>query len=332
MQKSITLCQEQAKGVISDFPQWVCKVLSEELWSFELWDIFEKVIGSSTYGSSTMGGPVWILDFRLKTLKKLFPEHPWIVFINQYDTENSERLASGIGNCFSFWAYLFVKKQGLCNVLVAVDNLYKRESVTFYSLISFNRMLSSVLQQGEVEGAPMTMVYDILMSRNSKIKGDDYIWGAYFGHLPESFPNRWSKKNNASWLLLKQDGKDYCRLPYPCPQLISIKENANYAYSPKHFVYQFAKNYAQSVQGWENYLPMVIYDCMELVSMGYVAEDFPECQYPMIQYPPENKDSFELGMSSRMRKPFLDVQIPMISNPEQWHKEFSPKEYWQLIK
>ena len=38
-----------------------------------LWQMFRMVVTTSSYVTSEFGGPVWLMDFSLANLKKLFP-------------------------------------------------------------------------------------------------------------------------------------------------------------------------------------------------------------------------------------------------------------------
>ncbi len=309
-------------------------------------EVFMAVIGSSTWGSSKGGGPVWIMDFRLENLKKLCPQNWWVEALEEQVlvTKNDGLPLLDTYRCIHDLAKKFILGQQLCNVLVVTDYINtSNPDMTFFSLFSYCKKISEILH-GRESKIPLRQISDILRAQSPKIIGDDFVWyvslsSSYQGgtSVRYGFPD-WSRARKCISGSVKTDNNEYvdvCVMPYPVPSHGYVTYDDRLG--PRIFKVDDSKwlnTMVYNVKDWEIWIPNVIYDTMELASMKYWES---KGQYPLMHY---NKNPLSEGVN-KIEEPFtccgtvynqLELNIPKVSDPENWHKDFFPKQYWKTYK
>lgn len=299
-------------------------------------EVFMAVIGSSTWGSSKGGGPVWIMDFRLENLKKLCPQNWWVKALEEHviATKNDGLELSHTYRRIQDLAKKFILGQQLCNVLVVTDCIYtSNPDMTFFSLFSYCQKISEIFH-GRKSEIPLRQISDILREQSLKIIGDDFVWyvslsSSYQGgaSVQYGFPD-WARARGSSI-----DG-EVCAMPYPVPSHGYISYEDKWGCRIFNVDdHKWLNTMVYNVKDWDIWIPNVIYDTMELASMRYWDG---KVQYPLMHY---NKKPLSEGINkieepilySRTVYDKLEVNIPKVSDAENWHKDFFPKQHWKTV-
>lgn len=308
------------------------------------WEIFDTIIKESTWGSSEAGGPVWVMDFRLKKLKKRFPEHWWIKSLpdnlDDIDVHN-------VGQRFQLDAEKYILYHRLCNVLVITDCLgggYAR----FYSLLSFCNLFNYTQKRGRTKGGINSpLLRYILYSQSRKIAGNDYVW--YIS---------WDGTIDSKYFPFTSIDEKTDVLPYPLPSSLTYEDVVEHPkILPDLYTRKFKGEYKQTVvkvvDNFEAYLVNTVYDLMELVAVKFSKRLFsrPESpcaiklsdlekfflyekhQYPLFCYNDETvKECPEYGLYTSYMEFRPQPVLPNVSNIEAWHRDFVPKHYWEVLE
>ena len=302
------------------------KFLEKELLAKE---VFSLIVRDCTWGNSKAGGPVWVMDFRFESLKKHFLKNSVILALLDALDENSRSVLSAK---LAEMAGYYVYDHQICNVMVIKD-CYKGVEVSFYSLLSFCRLLSGILGRKAVDGASLSQVSYILAKQSKAIKNDDYIWCAKWRidtGAKLSFPD--FKRRGYE---ISSEGDKYMFLPYAIPQFVELQNIKHQGVDGKIFEcpkWRYTKGtmMVECIHDWEMYLPLVVYDLMELLSLNYF-ENFKlaktgEFQYPLACY----------GRSGDVQS-YFDEYLATVPAPEvsklislSWHRRFEPKPYWTM--
>lgn len=304
------------------------KYLEKEILAKE---IFALIVGDCTWGNSKVGGPVWVMDFRFESLKKRFLKNQIIwSCLTGFDESSGNQLSAKLAEIAEKYVYY----HQICNVMVIHDCLSSGTQVSFYSLLSFCKLLNRVLGHEEIKGAPLSQVSFILAKQNGAIKNDDYIWCVKWrigAQNQLSFPDFERRGYGISY----EDGK-YMFLPYAIPrfvELCNVKHRGvdGKIFELKKWRYTKGTMMVERIYDWEVYLPLVIYDMMELLNLNYF-ENFKlakngEFQYPLVCYG-RLADSY----SCFVDKNLVSMPMPAVGKLfiPSWHKRFEPKSYWQM--
>ncbi|MBP3687210.1 MAG: hypothetical protein J6J35_02465 [Alphaproteobacteria bacterium] len=308
-----------------------------------LWeDVFDEVVKNSTWGSSKAGGPVWVMDFRFQSLKALCPDFEFIKVAEKGFAE-SDRMC--FGSVWLEFAEYYIRYWEICNVMVITDAL-DGTKVRFYSLLSFVNLLNRVLAREVEKGAPLSEISFILDRQSKFIENEDYIWRTEW-YLRRNemqgfvFPSSHDFARKGNSMFYEPD--EYRYLPYIMPRLVefrNVEVGARYTASGKELVYRETACctdpylLVKKVDDWEVYVPNIIYDLMEFLSMGFFDDKYwrskpGKFQYPWIQYWTGRQISFSRYWGSSMcLRP--EPQTAYRHGPY-WHRAdcFKPKCYWE---
>lgn len=289
--------------------------------------IFEEIVSDSTWGSSWTGGPLWVLDFRFNTLRERFSGNEIIRRLNSESDDSSQHYLSAQ---LAELADEYIKYHQLCNVLVVRDGWYYTP-VYFYSLFSFVNLLNKVLGRNTEKGAELRDISYILSCQSPLIKNDDYIWRTewHVERFEYVFPD-YRRKGQSFWF---DDGKvRFMFLPYAIPQFVKLVDIKRTMYSGEvvsrqEWQYTRPTVMVKSICGWEQYIGLIVYDLMELLSMNYFEEfgfyKKGELQYPCASYGAQKT----MWLSNRK---IYDMPKPKVLCESLWHRSFKPELYWEM--
>ncbi len=315
--------------------------------NYELpWEVFETVLTNSTWGSSQVGGPVWVWDFRIKELEKLCPSHPEIEKLKQIWQEADRWKCREISGQIQQEASKIISTLGLCNILVITDGSTYLDKdgkrITFHSLFSFLQRMHLLLygrKKDPLSGAPLRIISFILRDQSQKIKHDDYIWKISLDEnklIRDMIPRFPSDDSHGGLFISRKFPDDeegnYYVLPYYHPDFWEYADDKH----GRHF--KMKGDYVvRQTSNWKQYLPNLVYDCMELTFMKYwrcMNKDFSYTQYPLMFYNDEHVagTALEVEISYYDKPQQLKLTLPALANQEIWHREFYPKERWQTRK
>ncbi|MBO5038610.1 MAG: hypothetical protein J6C85_04060 [Alphaproteobacteria bacterium] len=308
-----------------------------------LWeDVFDQVVKNSTWGSSKAGGPVWVMDFRFQSLKALCPESE---FIKAAERVLGADLVWALGGTWVEFAEYYIRFWEICNVMVITDALHGTK-VHFYSLLSFANLLNRVLAREVEKGAPLSEISFILDRQSKFIENEDYIWRTEW-YLRRNemqgfvFPSSHDFARKGSSMFY--EAGEYRYLPYIMPRLVEFRDvevGVRFTASGKEPVYRevicCTEPYmlVKKVDDWEIYVPNIIYDLMEFLSMGFFDDKYwrskpGKFQYPRIQYWTGGQTYYlQYGKILIPERPKPQVAGWCCSN---WHRAdcFKPKCYWE---
>lgn len=293
-----------------------------------LWQMFRTVVASSSYGSSEFGGPVWIMDFSLANLKKLFPDNPWLEAMekekNMYVTAGKALNLAKFSEWFKFRAESMTKFLGLGNVIIKYETV-AGEAVILYSWGAFLDAVESV-----VSGVVERLSFGLMIKWNFSLRESEAVRkGKFFTCL------------NTATMVKK----------YPCvsEDADDVKHSDVYGdvYRLKHF--SLTKGYVVPETIPEKILMLVINDLMEGIAEGYVCgldNSSLVCPYPHLKYDKYLDSIGRCGHHFKTttdvfrwrRKDFsieeIEVDLPKIDEKygEFWHRQFPPKQNWRELK
>jgi len=285
----------------------------------EGWEIFDAVISSSTWGSGPTGGPVWILDFRYENVVSLLPKHPWLPLLKVGD------------NCVEHWlewrVERFIAWHKLGNVLLVHSHSYGKDvcsRCTFYANAYLLRKIETACIGGKIWDICQRekMSEEYLRKHYSHLRygevmqivkeqalivetGDFYTYmESWSGNRPmwNIYPDAHVGQCLGAMTLARQflhRGVQYCELLHKSKD-VEVGQ------------------YVKSVKGYENYLPMLVYDLMENWQNG---EPWPMAFYQKREqtWNYEGEYEYKLELDDNLQK------YP-------WHRRFPPKQKWEIYK
>ncbi|MBQ9271039.1 MAG: hypothetical protein IJ218_02085 [Alphaproteobacteria bacterium] len=302
----------------------------------DLWQMFRAVIANSTWGSADFGGPVWILDFSLENLKKLFPDNPLLKFMEQqralgsdsYGLSHSEWLCK-FCDWFCWRAKAFVEWQGLGNVLI------KNEARTH----------GSFSQRFYFYGYGIFL--DIL---RSLVGGRLDTWSDYSLERRD-FSMREAKQIKQLTFYTSWNSEGIVRR-FPCDygsgfHYYKTHPTFGQCYRLEHF--SLTKGYVVSETQPEKFITLIVNDLMEAKAQGYgnqADKNGNTCPYPQLKYDHyvdanwpcnhhfrETVDVFHWQRDDGYIEK-IQIDLPQISeqNREFWHRDFPMKQNWQTLE
>lgn len=297
--------------------------------------MFRTVILSSSYGTAEFGGPVWLIDFSLVNLQKLFPNNPWLETMQK----EWEKGSHGRGNFpeseqlrqFSDWFEYrtsnFVEWLGLGNVIIKQETGCQG-NISLYGWGLFLDVVQSLLKGRVYRPTNESM----LNCRFSLRESDAVRQGNFF-----------TKLTNEDMV-----GKFPCFLGRDI-QYVKHSEVYGTCYELPHFSLTEGFVIAETIP--EKFLMLVVNDLMECKAQGYgnkadkegnivpyskmKFEQFLDCVPPYIcvnHFHP----TVETFRWKRSDGKFEEVKIdlPQIDPQygEFWHRQFPPKQNWRKLK
>ena len=293
-----------------------------------LWKMFSAVIKSSSYGTSEFGGPVWLLDFSLANLQKLFPNNPWLEAMQKEREKGKYAVASELLLDFSQWfeisAEKFVNQLGLGNVIVKSETGYNGN----LSLYGWGLFLDVV--QSLTDGEVYRPNRECMMKRNFSVRESDAVRRGNF--------------------LTKLYGRSIVT-KFPCFRggIRCCRESDLYGdcYTLEHF--SLTKGFVIPETQQEKFLMLIVNDLMECKAQGYgntADKEGNVVPYPKMKFE-QYLDSAHYGCGLHF-KPTVDVfrwqrrdghfeeikpMLPKIDSKygEFWHRQFPPKQNWREL-
>ena len=297
-----------------------------------LWKMFRAVVENSSYGTSEYGGPVWVLDFSLKNLKKFYPDNVWLEAMEQelnkgkLYPEVSDLTKSNVLVMFSSWfckrATAMIEDFGLGNVIAKYDGL--AENIYLYGNNIFLSYIG-LFVNGEVfcPGSSRLSIGDNFHFSSKELldHGDFYTY-LVRGFMWSEYPNSsvWKKCcGKAPLMRHKVYGECY---PLPHPGLTN--------------------GFVASETDKVKYLTLIVKDTMDAIKIAPDAVNKiwgRKVPYPKMQY----LDKGWLGIASRSsqsdvfkwrcqngRHKKVKVALPQIDEKygEFWHLQFPLKQNW----
>lgn len=252
----------------------------------EGWKIFDEVLNHSGYGKSKVGGPVWVIDVRYDNIAALLPDSSWLPL-----------LKSGNRGCY-LWLemrfYSYIRHYALENVLLLGD-----DSAEFYGWGSFLEIIKEVCQGGRIY-YPSEDKLENKSYKEAKaiLSGEIYTHLACkgIGGLPLAYPVLGLSNGSGVGI----GDKMYYYLNH-CPSALDGEKRV------------------LSVEGIENYLPMLVYDLMESITVNGI-----KCSYPRVQAQIP-KVTWSYGGNKRELN-CLALQVA----DRMWHYSFPLKQQWEV--
>ena len=298
-----------------------------------LWAMLRAVIASSGYGTSEFGGPVWLMDFSLANLKKLFPENPWLSAMEkEWDKgkwEHSGRAQSDTLNKFSDWFQYRIRHLinwlGLGNVIVKQETA-SEGNITLFGWGIFLDVVQSIVG-GRVERVhhELMLKYDFSYAEVEAVNHGTFLTCLKSGSMVKKFPCNYGH------------GFSY------------FKSDPIYGdcYKLKHF--SMATGYIIPETVPEKFLMLVVNDLMECKAQGYgnkADKDGYIVPYPQMKFEKyltcghgcnyhfqPTSDTFywqrRHGNTEKIR-----IDLPQIDPKygEFWHRQFPPKQNWRELE
>lgn len=126
----------------------------------------------------------------------------------------------------------------------------------------------------------------------------------------------------------------YYLLPYPNPEFLEYEDEKLSFCQVKRRKFIRKDDCVKPISDWKIWLPIVIYDCLELQSIKYWGSDA-KVQYPLMHY----NEKLSPGCVNEVEVAFkgiaprrLKLKIPAVKDPKLWHKDFIPKQYWETCE
>ena len=298
-----------------------------------LWEMFRTVVTSSSWGTSEFGGPVWLMDFSLANLQKLFPDNPWLDAMEKEwekgKWEHNGQAKSDTLNRFSEWFQLraehLVNQLGLGNVIIKQESSYDG-NISFYGWCLFLDVLQDL-----VGGIVERIHHQTMLRFNfSCAEVDAVIRGNFLTRLKSDtmvgrFPGGYGS------------GFHYCK----------HSDAYGNCYLLEHF--SETKGYVIPETAPEKFLMLIVNDLMECKAKGYgnkADANGNTVPYPQMKF--EQYLDIHRGTGHHIR-PTSDVfqwwskygltqeiriELPQIDAKygEFWHRQFPPKQNWRTIK
>ena len=292
-----------------------------------MWQMFRKVIETSSWGTSEFGGPVWIMDFTLDNLRKLFPESPLLDFMENEKEQgfirprgmaNSLKLAT-FSEWFAYRARTFIIQQGLGNVILKNEGTWT-SNLSFYCWGFVLKALCSAIG-GEIILPKDQDMLKYNFSYREKVIVDklDFLTCLDCSKMVETYPCFIGQAT----LSMHSDIYGDCYLlqhhnSLP-PYTTVIPETIN-----------------------EKILTLIINDLMDDIAIyGRI-----ERHYPLMKYPErpclhtygnhfeKSSNMFTWKRNDGKGVEEIKINLPQI-DPKHgifWHKQFPPKQTWQVFR
>ncbi len=298
-----------------------------------LWAMFRAVVTSSSWGTSEFGGPVWLMDFSLANLQKLFPDNAWLETMkyecDKGKQDNSDTAASDILIKFSDWfkyrADHFIKQLGLSNVIVKVEASYDG-NISLYGQGIFLDLVQSLVKGHVVRVHHETMLkYNFSYDELEAVIHGNFLTKLSNDTMVRTFPGSYGS------------GFHYYKDDYVHGK----------CYKLEHFSLTDGYVVPETVQ--EKFLMLVVNDLMECKAQGYgnkADKDGYTVPYPQLKY--EHFLDLHRGSGNHFRPTSnvfqwwskdgiiaeIKIEIPQIEAKygEFWHRQFPPKQNWRAIK
>ena len=298
-----------------------------------LWEMFRTVITSSNYGTSEFGGPIWLMDFSLANLQKLFPDNPWLEAMEkEWDKgkwSHSGMAKSEVLKRFSEWFQYrvehLVRWLGLGNVIVKQETDFEG-NISLYGWGIFLDVVQSIVG-GRVE----RLHHELMLKYNfSYNEVGEVIHGNY--------PTR-----------LKSDSM-FKKFPCNYGHGFSYCKHSNIygdCYQLKHF--SLTTGYVIPETAQEKFLMLVVNDLMECKAQGYgnkADKDGYTVPYPQMKFAQylecKNACNHHFQPTTdifrwKRKDGYVEeiaIELPKIDAKygEFWHRQFPPKQNWRELK
>lgn len=297
-----------------------------------LWKMFRAVVTSSCYGTSEFGGPVWLLDFSLANLKKLFPDNPWLEAMEK----EWEKGKYGYGNIpkseqlikFSEWfeyrSEHFVNWLGLGNVIVKQETGYQG-NISLYGLGLFLDVVQSLTDGKVFRPSTESMIkWNFSLQESDAVRRGNFLTRLISGDMVKKFP-------------IFMGGIRPCR-----------SDNIHgECYRLEHF--SLTKGFVIPETQQEKFLMLIVNDLMECKAQGYgnkADRDGNVVPYPKMKFE-QYLDCAHYGCGHHFRQTDetfrwersdgdcekITINLPKIDSQygEFWHRQFPPKQNWREL-
>ncbi|MBP5399685.1 MAG: hypothetical protein J6Y53_04640 [Alphaproteobacteria bacterium] len=288
----------------------------------ELWEMFHKIVTTSTWGSSQYGGPIWIMDFSLDNLKKFFPDSVWLelMYLEREQGFYGKTLAVSttlrrFSNWFSIRAHRFILTQGLGNVLVKEESGISG-NLSFYSSAAFLSFVQRFIEGSLNEPSMDTMMWQHFSPSEINIVREKNFLTNLDGGFVDKYP------------CFCGHGKHYYTMSQKYGQCYEILHPSQ------------TKGFVASENVPEKFLTILVYDLMESIAQ---LNDDPEdyvyiCPYPLLKYSEyldrnigeydrhfcKTKDVFKYQGQE-------EIKIELPDQQGWWHRNFMPKQNWITV-
>ena len=333
--------------VLRDMEQWLSGTLRFSMSNETLAAMFEAVVASSSWGTSEYGGPVWLMDFSLDNLKKLFPDNPWLLAMEKEKNQETETrktdrwFRSKPLDDFCFWFELhareFITSCGLGNVLLKLE----RSRFGTLSFYCWGTILG-VMQQG-VWGYLHRPTEAIMMDWNFSLKESKIVKS---GEFLTYLSNGWVDSQRVMRERFPADAKE-----------LGIKNfitHSKYGECYKSWGFCSAEGHIIPETSQEKFLILLVSDIMEaeaylvqnkekFKNIGLDEKGFDDRYY---FYPPMRYDTYiaeepstwghlRVTGSIYLRGGLkIKVDLPKIDaeHGEFWHRQFPLKQHWRTLE
>lgn len=304
-----------------------------------MWQMFHKVIETSSWGTSEFGGPVWIMDFTLENLHKLFPQNLLLDFM---ENEKSKGLNASLSafmslSSFSEWfskrAHNFIIRQGLGNVILKKECGWT-SCLRFYCWADVLRAIRGMIG-GEITTPSDQDMIEYEFSYREKQHIDDNEFLTFLDC--QTMVDRYPTFIGLSTLVRSSDIYGDC---YPLPNHNSLPLGS--------FVIP------ETIS--EKILILLINDLMDAKARNYsgkndeaiVLRNTKIKRYPLMKYrqcldyempcghhfvPSDNKFTWSYKDNGILKFKEIKIDLPEIAPEygEFWHKQFPPKQTWRQL-
>ncbi len=323
--------------VLRDMEQWLSAELRFADDNETLWTMFKTVVTSSSWGTSEYGGPVWLMDFSLDNLKKLFPDNPWLLAMEEERSKGKYEAIgctkSSILSSFSLWFELrarkFITKCGLGNVLLKLESSYSG-SLSFYCWGTF-----LVALQKAVKGYLYRPTETTMLDCNFSLKESKIVQrGEFLTYLS----NGWVDSEP----VMRNSFPDFT----PEWDLRWVKKHSKYGECYQAWNFCSAKGYIIPEITQEKFLILLVSDMMEAEARLVQNKDELGLDSKYYFYPPMRYDTYLAEESSSWghirftqnvyitRSVSITVELPKIDAEygEFWHRQFPLKQHWRTVE
>ena len=328
-----------------------------------LWRMFHAVIKSSSWGTSEYGGPVWLMDFSLANLEKLYPDNPWLSRMwyewalgknNLLGYAKSERLCK-FSDWFRVRAQELIEKNALGNVILKLET-GKEGSIFYYAWGGFLEILRSF-----VRGHIYYLDHAQIIEKNVSVRDMERMQKARFHTYLSNYGG--------------QDSIMVEKFPYPlADRRLSCIYSDKYGECTDFSKYTDQKGYLIPETIQEKFLIIFTSDLMEHKAQGRYS-NIKDCtdyevwlnqsedsisvkervKYSIFPYPKMRCDEYlcrDHFFSSRtkleptppsaeftwIRRDYdiesIKIELPKIAEEygEFWHRQFPLKQHWRVYK
>ena len=305
-----------------------------------LWSIFRTVVTSSSWGTSEYGGPVWLMDFSLANFKKLFPDNPWILYLEDEAGKGKNDSLTAVSKplCdFYNWFYrkskAFVNQLGLGNVIVKMETkcLCSGGNIILYGSSAFLDYVKNLTcgRLGIVDRPDkMTMLqFNYSLREFEIVKNGDFLCSLSNGGMTHEYPMRFI-------------GLDFVRTSSVYGDCFILKHPS------------ITEDYVVPETCPEKFLIFIINDLMECKAQNRDGVGFEEwyrianCPYPKMRFEQYLKNHYACDLhfcpTSNVfdwwrhdyKTEMIEVDFPQIDVDygEFWHRQFPLKQHWRVCE